>query len=450
MLVHCHAGCAQETVIAVLQERRLWPKSERKAHQSHQRTNGSLTRYEVRDVDGHLVAIHARKDGSGGKQMWWEQADGAAGLSGVPVSALPLYGSENLPELPDGALVVVTEGEKAAEALKSVGLVAVGTVTGADGTPGEEVLKPLVRLSVVLWRDADDPGYQHMGSSAARLTALGCTNVRFVHWTEAPKKGDAFDAVAQGVDVHQLIANALARPWQPQQFDLADLLERTDTELRRYVVLNDHQAMAIVLWVAHTHAFGAAECTPYISINSAEKKSGKTRLLEVLELMVAKPWFTARVSAAALKNKIDAEAPTVLLDESDTAFKAEKEYSEALRGILNAGYRARGVFSNSVKVNGNWVNRDFAVFSPKAIAGIGQLPDTVQDRSISMELRRRAPNEQVDRFRERDARAELTPVQQAFRGWANEDVITDLRAARPEFRMPWMTGLWTFGSRSSL
>jgi len=131
-----------------------------------------------------------------------------------------------------------------------------------------------------------------------------------------------------------------------------------------------------------------------------------------------------------LKNKIAAVRPTVLLDESDTAFKSDKEYAEALRGVLNSGYRKRGVYSTSVKVNGNWVTKDFSTFSPKAIAGIGQLPDTVQDRSISIVMRRAAPSEKVAAFRERDARPELEPIQAELSEWA-ESHVDALEVARP-------------------
>jgi len=108
----------------------------------------------------------------------------------------------------------------------------------------------------------------------------------------------------------------------------------------------DSQVVVLSLWVAHTHAFLAADCTPYLAITSAEKQSGKTRLLEVLENLVANPWMTGQVTAAVLARKIgDKLPPTLLLDESDAAFKGEKEYVEALRGILNTGYRKGGKYS---------------------------------------------------------------------------------------------------------
>ena len=63
---------------------------------------------------------------------------------------------------------------------------------------------------------------------------------------------------------------------------LARVLDDVTRYIRRYVVLSDTQAVACTLWVAHCHAFAAAEATPYLNVTSAVKQSGKTRLLEVL------------------------------------------------------------------------------------------------------------------------------------------------------------------------
>ncbi len=87
--------------------------------------------------------------------------------------------------------------------------------------------------------------------------------------------------------------------------DGAILLDEVMLFVRRFVVLSNEQLIAIALWVGHTHAMEAADATPYLNVTSAEKRSGKTRLLEVLELLVARPWRTGRTSAAALVRKID-------------------------------------------------------------------------------------------------------------------------------------------------
>ncbi len=199
--------------------------------------------------------------------------------------------------------------------------------------------------------------------------------------------------------------------------EAAPLLVEVETILMRYVVLEEDEAFAIVLWVMHTHAFEASECTPYLSITSAEKGSGKTRLLEVLVHLVARPWFTGRVTAAVLVRKIDKDHPTLLLDESDAAFGSDKEYANTLRGVLNQGYRRGGKHSACVPSGKTFELRDFDVYSPKAIAGIGTLPDTVEDRSIPIRLRRKAPTETVERLRLRTAPNEFSPLQQRLESW---------------------------------
>ena len=85
------------------------------------------------------------------------------------------------------------------------------------------------------------------------------------------------------------------------------LLEAICGFVRRFVLLSETQLWVIATWVVHTHALIAAETTPYLAITSAEKQSGKTRLLETLELLVNNPWFTGRVTAASLVRKIDAQ-----------------------------------------------------------------------------------------------------------------------------------------------
>ena len=124
---------------------------------------------------------------------------------------------------------------------------------------------------------------------------------------------------------------------------LAHVLDDVTRYIRRYVVVSDAQARACTLWVAHCHAFAAAKATPYLNVTSTVKQCGKTRLLEVLEPIVPAPWFTGRVSAAVLTRKVDGETPTLLLDESDAAFRHRSEYAEALRAMLNSGYRRSGI-----------------------------------------------------------------------------------------------------------
>jgi hypothetical protein len=215
------------------------------------------------------------------------------------------------------------------------------------------------------------------------------------------------------------------------EFDepLSALLQRVLEFVLRFASLSESQALAVVLWTVHTHVLEATDCTPYLSITSAEKGSGKTRLLEILEPLVARPWFTGRVSPAVLIRKIDSDSPTLLLDESDTAFAAQKEYAETLRGVLNSGYRRSGKASCCVGQGPNISCKDFSTFCPKAIAGIGKLPDTVADRSIPIRLKR-VPSGNVGRLRAREVEAETSQIRGHLTAWSKAH-IDGLREARP-------------------
>jgi len=212
----------------------------------------------------------------------------------------------------------------------------------------------------------------------------------------------------------------------------AALLGKVALFIRRFVSVSDSQNVVLSLWVAHTHSFVTADCTPYMAITSAEKQCGKTRLLEVLDVLVANSWLTGQVTAAVLARKIsDDVPPTLLLDESDAAFAGEKEYVEALRGVLNSGYRKGGKYSRCVGQGTKMEVRDFSSFCPKAIAGIGKLPDTIADRSIPIRLKRAARGEGVARFRRREVLPEAEQLRNDLHIWCTS-LDNILEHGRPE------------------
>ena len=202
---------------------------------------------------------------------------------------------------------------------------------------------------------------------------------------------------------------------------LAELLELVENTLRRFVVFaNPHQAVAVTLWVAHTYVFARFDSTPYLHVSSATKQAGKTRLFEVLELLVARAWRVIEVSEAVLFRNIEAKRPTLLLDEVDASFGKDSTMTEGIRGVLNAGYRTGAVVPRCVPPS--FEAKDFNVYCPKAFAGIGgKLPSTVIDRSIPVELRRRSPTEpKPERFRLSKARIELPPIAAELAAWAKD------------------------------
>ncbi len=183
---------------------------------------------------------------------------------------------------------------------------------------------------------------------------------------------------------------------------VADAITDVARFIARYVVLTPEQVIACALWVLHTYVLDDADITPYLAVTSAEKESGKSVLLEVLGSVAHKPWFAVRPSEAVLFRKIEKECPTLLLDEVDTIWgpKARSE-DEGLRALLNAGFRRRG--STVPRCVGPTLKlRDFRTFCPKALGGIGDLPDTVASRSIPIRMERKRREDVVARWRWRD------------------------------------------------
>jgi hypothetical protein len=363
-----------------------------------------VTHYRICDASGALVAIHCRQDGPDGKRMWWEQPDGTPGLGGLPSADLPLYGIERLTGSPT---VILVEGEKAAEALLSIGVQAVGSVTGASATPGAMPLAELTGRRVTLWPDADAVGRLHMAAIAERLAGVAGAVLIVEPPEGVPAGWDAADAIAEGRDVTALLAG-------PPAPTLAEALARIEGFLRRYVVLARPEAViAVVLWIAHTHALGSADATPYLAISSPEKQSGKTRLLECLALLAHDcSGIAITPTASTIYRSLEA-APgaTLLLDELDAVFRDRSDRYEEVRAVINAGHRRGATVPRSVPGPKNtWLVKQFPVFGPKALAGIGKLPDTVTDRAIPIRMLKRKRSEPIAKFRVRTATSESASI----------------------------------------
>jgi hypothetical protein len=214
----------------------------------------------------------------------------------------------------------------------------------------------------------------------------------------------------------------------------AVLLEDVQRFLMRFVIYpSEHARIAHVLWIAHAHLMGAWESTPRIAFLSPEPASGKTRSMEVSELLVPDPVAAVNVTPAYLFRKVGDEdgPPTILFDEIDTVFGAKAKEHEELRALLNSGHR-RGAVAGRCVVRGAIVGtEEISSYSAVALAGLGWLPDTILSRSVIVRMRRRAPDEKIEPFRRRVH----APIGEALRrwlaGWA-ATILDEATEARPE------------------
>ncbi len=193
---------------------------------------------------------------------------------------------------------------------------------------------------------------------------------------------------------------------------LADL----EIFVRRFVVLPEAAYLPVALWVLLTYCPNAFDCMPYLGIQSPVKRSGKTRLLEVLELLCRRPWIGTSVTAPTLFRMMK-EQPTLLLDEVEVLKRARSESALAVTSVLNAGHRKGATVP---RCEGAGVVF-YPVYCPKAFATIHELPDTLQDRSIIIKMERKQSGLGVERFLLSTAHLQASLIANSIAQWVKEN-----------------------------
>ena len=217
----------------------------------------------------------------------------------------------------------------------------------------------------------------------------------------------------------------------------AAMLDTVHAFLARFVAYPSEDAhVAHTLWIAHCHCMDSWESTPRIAFLSPEPGSGKTRGLEISELLVPNPVEAVNVTPAYLFRKVASPdgRPTILFDEIDTVFGPKAKDNEEIRGLLNAGHR-RGAVAGRCVVRGKIVEtEEIPAYCAVALAGIGDLPDTILTRSVIIRMRRRAPDERIQAYRRRVHSAEGHVLRDRLASWAETVAggLTDAWPAMPD------------------
>lgn len=241
-LVTCHAGCTVDAVCSAIGLRsadlfandpsrrngcasQTRPSvTETKSNTSNQmgigdgdcktfRTDGDAVRelerkrgprsaiWTYQDAAGDPVGVVLRWDPSTGKEIRpvSRLADGSGWcISGMP-SPRPLYCLPELLKTNPGDRVYVTEGEKAADAARAIGLVATTSPHGSKSAGKADWSRVAGRDAVIL-PDHDEPGEGYADDVARLAAAAGAKSVRVVRlvelWDGMPKGGDMADLLA--------------------------------------------------------------------------------------------------------------------------------------------------------------------------------------------------------------------------------------------------------------
>jgi putative DNA primase/helicase len=203
---------------------------------------------------------------------------------------------------------------------------------------------------------------------------------------------------AQSHDEASALPHWKVEPWA-DAVPSAALLSGIRKEFERYIVLPPGAADALSLWVLHAWTIDAGDISPFLVLASPTKRCGKTSVLIVLCYLTPRSELASNISASALFRYVEEVRPTLLIDEADSFLKAD----EAMRGILNSGHtRAAAYVIRSVDTNGDHKPKRFSTWTPKAIAAIGELADTLRDRAVILQLQRKSRTAKVARLRKRD------------------------------------------------
>lgn len=160
------------------------------------------------------------------------------------------------------------------------------------------------------------------------------------------------------------------------------LVPRIEAHLARYVsFVTPEVKLPLALWTLGTFCFPEFDAFPYLVITSATKRSGKTRLAELLSFCASNPRSFAAMPATTMFRCIEKENPTIFYDEAEAL---SSESASTMRAVLNVGYRKGQTIPRS---SGDGI-KEFQTYCPKVFILIGDVFDTLRDRSIVVTMQR--------------------------------------------------------------
>lgn len=273
-----------------------------------------------------------------------------------------------------------------------------------------------------------EPGDDQKITNLAALNPLEYDRIRIATAKELNIRPGTLDNLVKATHAVNQSKNktlfAEIEPWH-EPIQPAALLTEISNTIKRFIVCSPETAHAATLWIAMTWFIDVIAIAPLAVITAPEKRCGKSQLLFLLGRLVNRPLSASNITTAALFRSIDAWQPTLLIDEAD-AFLRE---NEELRGIINCGHTRDS--AKIIRVVGDdFTPTAFNVWGAKALAGIGHLSDTLMDRAIVLELRRKLADEKIERLRHAEPHLFQTLTAKLAR--FSQDYAEAIQQARPD------------------
>jgi hypothetical protein len=168
-------------------------------------------------------------------------------------------------------------------------------------------------------------------------------------------------------------------------------------------------ALVAALWAAMTYIWPELDTVPYLTITSSTKRSGKTLFADLIANVASNARNVGGLTTAVIARLIRDEHAVLFVDEAETL---SGKSSSDVRSMLNMGYKAGQTWPRTGR---DGQLEHWPVFCPKAFILIGDLTDTLRDRSIMFRMARgNAPERYVSRIGEPDGAALGARLQEWF------------------------------------
>jgi hypothetical protein len=146
---------------------------------------------------------------------------------------------------------------------------------------------------------------------------------------------------------------------------------------------------------------------PYVWLNAA-KGSGKSLLMEVSSAIAFNGELMTSPTEAVIFRDVSGNRITMFIDEVEQLRKRDKEAFSSVISLLNVGFSKSGLVKRVEKNNnGGFDVKKYSAYSPKMFAGINEIDDVLQDRTVKIQLLRKKEDEEVERFKDRSEINEL-------------------------------------------
>jgi hypothetical protein len=288
------------------------------------------------------------------------------------------------------------------------------------------------------------PARTSKSSTAAALSVLDKirpqeTTSRFLQaWEPADQRliygfGDGARGVLIGSDKSIVVAEsgivgsridrATVGRWREETPSIngRQLFDQIRTLLMSFVHFDDDRIPTLIaLWIMGTYLYSAFSYYGYAFFHSQFKRSGKTRVLEIIGHLAFEATSPLNAPTTAAIRDIASEGRTLQLDTLERWRGKSPEAFSAAMELLDAGFRQRGTVAKMVPSDDGFRRVQYPVYAPYSMAAIDRdsLSDTALDRAFVIEMHRKAARIKTRSYHYHKVERGCQPIRSNLYLWA--------------------------------